>query len=34
MCSPALCERGKKITWTGCGEHAEQAPAREPLHLR
>jgi hypothetical protein len=27
MCGPAACERCKKITWTGCGEHAEQALA-------
>jgi len=36
MCSPAVCDRCQKITWTGCGQHAEQALAgsrREPLHL-
>ncbi len=27
MCRPAVCDRCKKITWTGCGQHAEQALA-------
>lgn len=25
MCSPALCPICKKVTWTGCGNHIEQA---------
>ena len=37
MCSPAVCNRCGKITWTGCGRHVDQAlsrrPAREPMHL-
>ena len=27
MCSPAVCDRRKKITWTGCGQHAGQVLA-------
>ena len=30
MCSPAVCDRCKKITWTGCGQHVEQALAGVP----
>ena len=25
MCSPAVCDHCKKITWTGCGQHVQQA---------
>ncbi|MEI6591347.1 MAG: hypothetical protein WCO24_05010 [Actinomycetes bacterium] len=25
MCSPVTCETCQKTTWTGCGEHIEQA---------
>jgi hypothetical protein len=24
MCSPALCPRCRKVTWSGCGMHVEQ----------
>ena len=34
MCSPAVCDRCKKITWTGCGEHAEQVLAGVPPENR
>ncbi len=34
MCSPAVCDRCKKITWTGCGEHVEQALAGVPPENR
>jgi hypothetical protein len=27
MCSPINCEKCQKVTWTGCGEHVEQALA-------
>jgi hypothetical protein len=27
MCSPIACETCGKTTWTGCGEHVEQALA-------
>ncbi len=27
MCSPISCARCQKVTWTGCGEHIEQALA-------
>ncbi len=30
MCSPAVCNRCKKITWTGCGQHVDQALAGVP----
>jgi hypothetical protein len=25
MCSPALCPECSKVTWTGCGQHIEEA---------
>ena len=34
MCSPAVCDRCQKITWTGCGQHAEQALAGIPPENR
>ena len=34
MCSPAVCDRCKKITWTGCGQHVEQALAGVPPENR
>ena len=34
MCSPAVCDRCKKITWTGCGAHAEQVLASVPAEKR
>jgi hypothetical protein len=30
MCSPIPCRRCGKITWTGCGDHAEQVMASIP----
>jgi hypothetical protein len=27
MCSPAVCNLCKKITWSGCGMHADQVLA-------
>ena len=34
MCSPAICDRCKKITWTGCGAHAQQVLASVPKDKR
>jgi hypothetical protein len=34
MCSPAVCSRCKKITWSGCGAHAEQVLAAIPEDKR
>jgi hypothetical protein len=30
MCSPAPCYACGKVTWTGCGEHADQVMAAIP----
>ena len=30
MCSPAPCYSCGKVTWTGCGEHADQVMAQIP----
>ena len=30
MCSPAPCNQCSKVTWTGCGEHIEEALAHVP----
>ena len=30
MCSPINCSTCNKITWSGCGEHIEQALAGIP----
>jgi hypothetical protein len=30
MCNPAVCNRCKKITWTGCGMHVETVMAGVP----
>jgi hypothetical protein len=30
MCSPAPCHACGKVTWTGCGEHADQVMAQIP----
>ena len=30
MCSPAMCPVCKKFTWTGCGQHIEDALAGIP----
>lgn len=27
MCSPVRCNRCSKVTWSGCGEHIEEALA-------
>jgi hypothetical protein len=34
MCSPAVCGHCKKITWTGCGQHVDQALAGIPPENR
>ena len=34
MCSPAICDRCKKITWAGCGAHAGQVLAGVPEEKR
>ena len=30
MCSPAICDRCQKITWTGCGAHAARPASSSP----
>jgi hypothetical protein len=30
MCSPAVCGRCRKVTWSGCGMHAEEVLASVP----
>lgn len=30
MCSPANCEKCGKVTWTGCGQHIDEALAGVP----
>jgi hypothetical protein len=34
MCSPAVCNRCNKITWTGCGMHVDQVMANVPAERR
>jgi hypothetical protein len=34
MCSPAICNRCKKVTWSGCGMHAEDVLAGVPADRR
>jgi hypothetical protein len=34
MCSPAVCNRCTKITWSGCGDHIEEALAGVPEDRR
>jgi hypothetical protein len=34
MCSPAVCDRCKKFTWTGCGRHVNQALSGIPPENR
>jgi hypothetical protein len=34
MCSPAVCNRCKKITWTGCGQHVKEVFAGVPPEKR
>ena len=30
VCSPAPCNQCGKVTWTGCGDHIEEALAHVP----
>jgi hypothetical protein len=30
MCSPAMCRSCGKVTWAGCGRHADQVMAGVP----
>lgn len=30
MCSPVVCPRCRKYTWSGCGNHIEQVMSRIP----
>lgn len=34
MCSPIRCSTCGKITWTGCGQHVEEALAGVPADQR
>ena len=34
MCSPAPCNQCGKVTWTGCGEHIQEALANVPKAQR
>lgn len=34
MCSPALCSSCGKVTWSGCGQHIEEALAGVPADQR
>ncbi len=34
MCSPAVCPRCKKVTWSGCGMHVDQVMASVPPEKR
>ena len=34
VCQPVLCRVCGKVTWTGCGEHVEQALAGIPHEHR
>jgi hypothetical protein len=34
MCSPVPCHACNKVTWTGCGEHADQVMAQIPEQQR
>jgi hypothetical protein len=34
MCSPALCSRCGKVTWSGCGMHVAQVMASVPTERR
>ncbi len=34
MCSKEICRQCKKPTWTGCGEHIEEALAGIALAVR
>lgn len=30
MCSPVVCNRCKKVTWSGCGMHVDEVMANVP----
>ncbi len=34
MCHPVRCRICGKVTWSGCGDHVEQALAGVPSELR
>ncbi len=34
VCSPAPCNQCGKVTWTGCGDHIEEALAHVPESQR
>jgi hypothetical protein len=34
MCSPALCPRCQKVTWTGCGMHVDAVMSSVPVDKR
>lgn len=34
MCSPAICNQCKKVTYTGCGQHLDQVFAGVPENQR
>jgi hypothetical protein len=34
MCSKVICKSCKKPTWSGCGEHVEEALAGIPISER
>jgi hypothetical protein len=34
MCSPAICNQCRKVTYTGCGMHVEQVLANVPQDQR
>ena len=34
MCMPVLCRTCQKVTWEGCGAHAEQVLAPYPPEQR
>jgi hypothetical protein len=34
MCSPATCNNCGKVTWSGCGQHIEEALAGVPAEQR
>ena len=34
MCSPALCRSCGKVTWSGCGMHADQVMTQVPSDRR
>jgi hypothetical protein len=34
MCSPAICNTCKKVTWSGCGMHVDSVFANVPPEKR